>query len=59
MNGTGYSSAEKPSAQFFTKEQRQRLEALTVIAAIAPAEKAPGREHTWIRLADYIVTGES
>ena len=37
MNGNGHGSETKPSAQFFTKEQRQRVEALTVARALRPS----------------------
>lgn len=53
-SGNGYDSELKGSVQPFTKEQRQRLEAVTF------ARKLRGREqpvNEWLSLADYIVTG--
>lgn len=40
MNGTGYDSATKPSPAFFTKDQRQRVEALTVAHALKSSASA-------------------
>lgn len=53
MNGNGYGSETKPSAQFFTKEQRQRVEALTVARALKP----DGHQDGWIDMAAYIERG--
>lgn len=50
MNGTGYNSEIKPSAQFFTKEQRQRVEALTVARALKPG----GHQDGWVDMATFI-----
>lgn len=55
MNGNGYDAATKPSAQFFTKEQRQRLEAVTVTLQLR-GKQAP--IHEVLRIARYIVDGK-
>ena len=53
-NGNGYGASTKPSAQFFSKEQRQRLEAVTYARDLL----GTGRPHfEWLELADYITTG--
>ena len=56
-SGGGYEASTTPSVQFFTKEQRQRLEALTF------ARKLLGNctadvVHDWVYLAKYIEKGE-
>lgn len=54
MNGNGYNAATKPSSAFFTKEQRARLEALTVARELR-GSNAPN--HQWLELAVYIIEG--
>jgi hypothetical protein len=54
MNGNGYDSAIKPSAQFFTKDQRIRLEAVTVMIKLYPRDSFS----THLRMAEYVVEGK-
>lgn len=56
-SGTGYDSATTPSVAPFTKEQRQRLEAVTFARKLINMN-GPDWVRSWIDLADYIVTGD-
>jgi hypothetical protein len=51
VNGNGYESAITPSAGFFTKEQRQRLEAITVARKLYKDEEV----HTQLNVARWII----
>lgn len=56
MNGNGYDSELKASSAFFTKEQRQRVEAVTLARKLMPP--AQNQVHHLVYLAQYICTGE-
>lgn len=55
-SGNGYSSDTKGSVQPFTKEQRQRLEAVTFARAL---KSNGGTVNDWLSLADFIATGNT
>lgn len=47
------------SVEPFTKEQRQRLEALTLVRAFDKTMTSPGRLSDWLTLSEYIISGST
>lgn len=58
-SGRGYDGAVTPVVEPFTKEQRQRLEALTFARKLVGATHDPNNQpvEDWMRIAEYIVSG--
>lgn len=58
-SGNGYDKAVTPSVQAFTKEQRQRLEALTFARKLVGHTHDPKTQpvNDWVYLARYIEKG--
>lgn len=59
-SGNGYDGAVTPVIAPFTTEQRQRLEAVTFARKLTQNNQL-GHHPTveiWLKLADYIVTGD-
>lgn len=60
MASRGYDGAVTPVVEPFTKEQRQRLEALTFARKLVGVKHSPVDEqpiNDWLKLADYIYKG--
>jgi hypothetical protein len=58
----GYDGQTTGAVEPFTKEQRQRLEALTFARKLTNHKELEGREpmlREWLQVADYIVRGPS
>jgi len=58
-SGRGYDGAVTPVVEPFTKEQRQRLEAVTFARKLVGATHDPNTQPVgaWLRIAEYIVVG--
>lgn len=57
MATRGYDGATTPVVERFTKEQRQRLEALTFGRKLLEYRAGKDDIEQWLTLADYIVKG--
>lgn len=59
-SGRGYDGAITPVVEPFTKEQRQRLEAITFARKLVGANHNPNDQPvgSWLRVAEYIVSGQ-
>lgn len=62
MASRGYDGSTTPVVEPFTREQRQRLEALTFarkLVGVVHNDAASQPIHLWLRLAEFIIDGSS